>query len=686
MYNFMWNDDKKDIEFKKASNEVEEFFGNIRDKKLVTKNKGVKFVYRKGQHMFARDVMTAIRDNQILLVQAGVGIGKSMGYLIPIFSSFDKVSGFDNIVISTSNIGLQQQLLTDIKFISNLLGIDIKVSIAKGINNYACIKEIDRLISVSGGKNKELLLELKHMIDKKETIDRDELVLVSDKVWEQIQMKNRGACSRCNYSRECLFRNISKDINKSDIVITNHANFVKSVIDDRDYINNADMFVFDEAHKLEEAIRNIGENTLNINNMRRDINYYVNNGLLCDKSSIMDIDELIADIDKLFSGIRKKSSYYFNKNRDDKNIKITDCDKIPLDSRYFLNDIRVIIIGLDKLIKRINYYKMNEGRYFSNDFVINNLKGYLKIFEDMAKGSNSRNIYWVNYYRNNKIHIGYVQKSNINITQNIFGRDIPIVCTSGTLLDANGSYNYFKRGLSLDKISSVNRTVVDGRVHKSPYDYDKNSLFYYDTSIANPKNIHEYILGLIDKIRELIKITNGRCLVLFTSKSTMESVYKVLSKEDFGFDLMMQGQMSNSQLCNKFESDVKSCLFATGAFWEGVDIKGKALCNVIITRLPFSNVDAITEYKASEFSKEEAFNMVYLNDMVQKIAQGTGRLIRGSRDKGIICCLDSRCAKYIDVIKRCTPYTNFTTDINDVYDFSSKYITNRDGKRKIRKK
>ena len=69
--------------------------------------------------MFARDVMTAIRDNQILLVQAGVGIGKSMGYLIPIFSSFDKVSGFDNIVISTSNIGLQQQLLTDIKFISN---------------------------------------------------------------------------------------------------------------------------------------------------------------------------------------------------------------------------------------------------------------------------------------------------------------------------------------------------------------------------------------------------------------------------------------------------------------------------------------------------------------------------------------------------------------------------------------
>jgi Rad3-related DNA helicase len=95
-------------------------------------------------------------------------------------------------------------------------------------------------------------------------------------------------------------------------------------------------------------------------------------------------------------------------------------------------------------------------------------------------------------------------------------------------------------------------------------------------------------------------------------------------------------------------------------------------------------MDAITLNKASQFSKEEAFKMVYLNNMVQKIAQGTGRLIRSTRDKGVVCCLDSRFIRYIEVIKKCTPFCNFTNNIADVYDFSDKYITNRDKKRKVK--
>ena len=86
------------------------------------------------------------------------------------------------------------------------------------------------------------------------------------------------------------------------------------------------------------------------------------NVYLCTKDIIpliMNIDKLISSIDKLFSGIRKKSSYYFINNREDENIKITDCDKIPLDSRYFLDDINFIVLSLNKLIKSINYYKVN---------------------------------------------------------------------------------------------------------------------------------------------------------------------------------------------------------------------------------------------------------------------------------------------------------------------------------------
>ena len=87
------------------------------------------------------------------------------------------------------------------------------------------------------------------------------------------------------------------------------------------------------------------------------------------------------------------------------------------------------------------------------------------------------------------------------------------------------------------------------------------------------------------------------------------------------------------------------------------------------------------EAKAKEYKKEDAFKMVYLNDMIQKLTQGTGRLIRDGKDKGIVACLDSRFPKYLRIFQNVTDFTNYTTDINDVYDYSSKYITNRDGKR-----
>ena len=144
--------------------------------------------------------------------------------------------------------------------------------------------------------------------------------------------------------------------------------------------------------------------------------------------------------------------------------------------------------------------------------------------------------------------------------------------------------------------------------------------------------------------------------------------------ENLGYNLIMQDQCDNSILCKKFETDINSCLFATGSFWEGIDIKGEALSNVIITRLPFPVVDAIMEDKASKFSVNESFRMVYLNDMVKKLAQGCGRLIRNNNDKGIICCLDPRVIKYLDAIKNCTPYVNYTNNIDDIISFSDKYI------------
>lgn len=684
MNSFMWKEDILETQFKNASKEMEQFFDEMREEK---KNLGtdVKLVYRKGQHQFARDIMNGIRNNQIVLVQAGVGIGKSMGYLVPVIETINQVENFHKIIISTSSIALQQQLLTDVNFISNLIGVEIKVAIAKGINNYVCLRRIEQLIAVSDKyqdrEMKKILLNVIQQMKKANTIDKDNLDLrkLTDETLEKIQM--RGSCSGCRYSRNCLYHEIYKDIMRADIVITNHGNFVKAVMDDRDYVNEADMYIFDEAHKLEGTISSLQQGTLTLKEIQGNILFYAENRLLTSDESLDNIDSLLLELDKLFLTVKIQITQYFKEHMNEENgIRVTDCEMIPFDNHGLKSNVYKRFYRLIRDIQNISYYRDN--------YRLNTLIGYYNIFKDMIKEENE-NIYWANYFGNDQIHIGYVSKSNINITQKIFGKGIPTVCTSATLLDANGKYNYFKKNLSFDKIRFSNQSIVDGKVYSSPYDYDSNSLFYYDTTIANPKdNYIQYETDLAERIRELLQVTNGRTLVLFTAKSTMENVYRALQEEEFDFRIMLQGSSmdNDAKILKKFTSDVKSCLFATGAFWEGVNISGKSLCNVIITRLPFDNVNAISEYKASQYSERARFREVYLNDMVMKVAQGAGRLIRSSRDKGIVCCLDSRCVKYLDSIKRCTSYCNFTSNIKEVYDFSDRYIVNRDGKRRVRER
>ena len=691
MLDFKWKDEsatgnKKNDQIQSyliSSQRVEEYYDKLRENKINSNNK-VKLTYRRGQHKFSRDVMNSIKNNEILIVQAGVGIGKSIGYLIPIFYTYDNVEKFNKIVISTSSIALQQQLLTDINFVSNLLGIDVKVSIAKGINNYVCLNKIENAIRSSRGDEKKELIKIYEEMLEKSTIDKDEFKKINDQIWDKIRMRSRGACKNCYYSRDCLYKEIESNINESNIVITNHGNFVNSVVNGSEYIDNSDMMVFDEVHKLEENLNSNDEGSLDLDYLKSILDFYINN--IVESNDMDKIINFKRSLELLFLKIMKNAKYNFNKNKNkEQDINITDCERIIFTINNIVEDITNICNELNDIMLIIKQYNYKNG--YTNDYRLNILMEYFLKFNDIKSGRYSDNIYWVNFYKSNRINIGYRKRDNSNISKKIFQRNIPIICTSGTILDSKGKYDYFKQSLNLDKISPMYKTITDGRVLRSPYDYDNNSIFYYDSTVSNPRTHYQnYIEDLTSRIRDLISLTNGRTLILFTSKKSMNEVYDKLKNENFGFEIMIQGESSDYSLCKKFETNVKSCLFATGSFWEGIDIKGKALSSVIITRLPFSNTDAVTESKVMEYSSKDAFDMVYLNAMLEKLSQGTGRLIRRERDKGIICCLDPRFPKYIEQVKNCTPFTNFTNDINEIIEFSNKYITNRDKKIKTKKR
>ena len=462
---------------------------------------------------------------------------------------------------------------------------------------------------------------------------------------------------------------------------------VRNILDDKQFIQNADMLVFDEAHKLEENMRNIQIGEIQLEKIQKSLDKI--EALMTNKYSqdtITNIEEdnylsaffitLINDFGTLFSNIRASASKNFftlkEKMKNEEDYSITDSDFIAFRiTPKVLSSIIKLIKELNFLFNQISIYEKQSGHRIKTK-EINYLYSILKQLVDMSQKEDSEYIYWTSFYQKNKINICYTPKENYKITQSIFSKEVPIIFTSGTLLDNQNTYKYFSEGMGLNQLT--NRTIVYGDAQNSPYDYENNSLFYYNPNIASPKEHDKYIKDLALEISELIKATEGKALILFTSKKCMNEVYKLVTTEEYPFDILLQTATNTAEIKEAFSQNTNSCLFATGAFWEGIDIKGKSLSNLIITHLPFDQVDAINQYKASKYSTKEQFKQVYFPNMLMKLEQAVGRLIRSDTDTGIVCCLDSRFTFYKNAISRNLPIKTYTTDKKDVYQFADEKI------------
>lgn len=225
------------------------------------------------------------------------------------------------------------------------------------------------------------------------------------------------------------------------------------------------------------------------------------------------------------------------------------------------------------------------------------------------------------------------------------------------------------KDLGLDQM--IGTPIFQEFSQPSPYNYDENALLYCALDGVSPKSQDRtlYLDSLASKVDRLIKITHGRSLVLFTSKQDMREVYRRLQTKQYDFKLLVQEDGTSAEkLKREFKRDATSTLLATGTFWEGIDVKGEALEQVIITKLPFPVVEPIIEEKASHY--RDGFKEVYVPEMLLKLKQGAGRLIRSSTDKGVVSILDSRIKDYGKDILSSLPFHNVTYSIDDVDTFA----------------
>ncbi|MFH1719253.1 MAG: helicase C-terminal domain-containing protein [Planctomycetota bacterium] len=253
-------------------------------------------------------------------------------------------------------------------------------------------------------------------------------------------------------------------------------------------------------------------------------------------------------------------------------------------------------------------------------------------------------VYWLECSRRLRNSNISINAAPINIgsllKEKVFSMRRPVILTSATLSVGNDSFQYLRKRLGIDEA----RELKLG----SPFDYKNQVRMYIAKNMPLPSQLTEYAAAVAEKTKKYIELTNGRAFVLFTSYALMNIVYEELESflSDKGFNVLKQGSgLGRSKMLSSFKKEKGSILFGVDSFWQGIDVQGEALSNVIITKLPFAVPDhPVIEARAEEIQKKggDAFLEYNLPEAVLRFKQGFGRLVRSKSDTGIIAILDSR--------------------------------------------
>jgi Rad3-related DNA helicase len=259
-----------------------------------------------------------------------------------------------------------------------------------------------------------------------------------------------------------------------------------------------------------------------------------------------------------------------------------------------------------------------------------------------------------------------------NINERLFkdqwGKGIPTILTSGTL-SAAGYFTRTKHTLGLEPLGGK----LAETTHQSPFDYQNNTLLYISECTPKPDNRNKtYIDAITSEIERLIRAAHGHTAVLFTSYDVMGRVYAELGKRELPFPMFRLDKGGVKEI-ERFKQSRNGVLLASGSMWEGIDIPGDALSMLIIVRLPFQTPDAIGEFERKQYASFPAYlNSVLVPEMLIKLKQGFGRLIRKEDDTGVVAILDSRAnshGAYRERVLAALPNCRVTNLISDVIDF-----------------
>ena len=277
--------------------------------------------------------------------------------------------------------------------------------------------------------------------------------------------------------------------------------------------------------------------------------------------------------------------------------------------------------------------------------ITSHLRRCSKLREDldlMIHHSDPGYVYWIETARRGRFARITLNATPVNVSQDLneylFDQMNSVILTSATLA-TNQNFDFLKGRIGLSEC----RELIAG----SPFNYMEQVEVHTPTNIPDPRNI-EFTRAIITQIKYYLKMTHGKAFVLFTSYRMMDEVYEVVSDYLDGIGIAsfkQDGELSRSQVLDAFRQDTNSVLFGTSSFWEGVDVQGESLSNVIITKLPFAvPTHPVMDAKIKQIEERggNPFMEFSLPEAILRLKQGFGRLIRTKTDTGIVVILDPR--------------------------------------------
>lgn len=670
--------------------DIENYFA--KDGILAKEIKG--FEYREEQEEMAQYIQDAINEDRKIIVEAGTGTGKTLAYLIP--SIKWAVTNKKKVIIATNTINLQEQLLLkDIPLAKSIIKDEFSYVLVKGRNNYVCKRLFNELVLGKSIDIETFSMEAREQIEyilkwgnKTKTGDKAELPFeVYPDVWELVQSTTELCLGKkCPYRKECFYMKTRMEKMEADILISNHHVFfadlnVRAETDfDSEYLilPRYDMVIFDEAHNVESVARSYFSVEVSKISFTRLLNriYQKKNKKKKEKSALIRVEDTVDE-----KNLEDSEQYIYLLNTLKEEISILQ----NIGDEYFDEIRKIYETNTEAPIKKsLNNFEMTKSRFLENlrekkdifqdklaDFLnlmmsfnnvideekdknpeVINFNNHLKMFKayiDSFKFINSfeddNYIYWldINSKRTNVI----LTATPLNIAQKLstvlFDNLDRLVFASATIV-VNGNFDYFKKSLGLDEEDCIEAII------KSPFDYDEQMSVYIPSDIQDSENINAFVSDASKFILNILLKTNGKAFILFTSYTMLNQIYYSISKKlkDKGFEVFLHGDKPRSQIIKEFKEAENPILFGTTSFWEGVDVQGENLSNVIITKLPFlvptdPVVSAIS--KKIEEDGGNSFMDFQLPEAIIKFKQGVGRLIRKKTDSGNIFILDNRILK-----------------------------------------